>query len=68
MQQIRAKKQYSKIYVVSEGQIIEPLTTVVGQVMSYRNISVEYILKHHHYPFKFTTEFMLVIIITWKVL
>jgi hypothetical protein len=44
-------KSSTKIYVESEGQIIQPPTTIVGQVGSEGNIFFLHILNRHHYQF-----------------
>jgi hypothetical protein len=41
------------IYVVAEGQRIQPPTTTVAQVEIERGVSVVRILNQHHYPFNF---------------
>jgi hypothetical protein len=46
-------------YVVSEAQIIQPQTTVYGQVESERSISVLYILTTT-IPVEISTEFVIV--------
>jgi hypothetical protein len=49
------QKVVQQVYVVSEGQIIQPPTAIVDQVESDRStgVSVLHILNRQHYPLKF---------------
>jgi hypothetical protein len=50
------QKEAQYVYVVSEGQSIQPPTTTVGQVErdgSTPNVSVLYILDRQNYPLNF---------------
>jgi hypothetical protein len=40
-------------YVVSDGQIVQKIITVAGEVDRERTISVLYSISHDNYPFKF---------------
>jgi len=41
------------VYVVSDGQVIQPPATIVGQAECETSISLQYILKRQHCPLKF---------------
>jgi hypothetical protein len=45
---ILRQKAVQYIYAVSEGQVIQPPTTTVGEDESERNISVLHIPNHHY--------------------
>jgi hypothetical protein len=66
VQQIKAKA-VQKACVVSEGQIIQPRTTTVGQVESEISICSKNWKPLPLYPLIFQTGFMLFIIQNWTV-
>jgi hypothetical protein len=47
------QKATQYVYVLCEGQTIEPPTAIVGQVESERSISVPHILNRQHCKLKF---------------
>jgi hypothetical protein len=50
---ILRKKAVQNVYILSEGQVIQPPSTVTGQVKGGKNISVLYILNRQYCPLKF---------------
>jgi hypothetical protein len=49
---IEKKKRHNK-FVLSEGEIIQPPTTIVGQFESEISVSVQCILNRQHYLLEF---------------